>query len=99
MKTITVIIAFLFASTILADEPLLQEGLQIKDGLLPLNKGPYSVPAVADWNNDGAKDLIVGQWNDGHIHLFLNQGTDLNPAFNGSTLIEAAGQPITTTHL
>ena len=101
MKLLLTLSLFLMplASLILAEVPALEEGIEILDDALPLNKGPYSVPAVCDWNNDGAKDLVVGQWNEGYIYLFLNQGTDLNPLFNDGILIEAGGVPITTTHL
>ena len=57
-----------------------------------------STPTVADWNNDGAKDLIVGQFTSGYIWLFLNQGTNLNPVFNGGSKIESGGTPITTSY-
>jgi len=40
------------------------------------------VPFVADWNNDGRKDLVVGQA-DGTIKLYLNSGLEEAPAFAG----------------
>ncbi|MHC4942524.1 MAG: FG-GAP repeat domain-containing protein [Planctomycetota bacterium] len=39
-----------------------------------------SVPFIVDWNNDGKKDVICGQY-DGRICLLLNQGTDDDPLF------------------
>jgi len=39
-----------------------------------------AVPFVADWNNDGRKDLIVGQA-DGSVKLFINVGQEEAPAF------------------
>lgn len=39
------------------------------------------VPFVADWNNDGRKDLVVGQA-DGMISLYLNSGLENAPAFS-----------------
>lgn len=50
-----------------------------------------------DWNNDNAKDLLVGE-EMGVINLYLNQGTDLNPVFDDSTLIYSAGVPIQVTY-
>ena len=43
-----------------------------------------------DWNNDGKKDLITGE-NDGYIRIYLNTGTDPNPAFSGFTYLQANG--------
>lgn len=34
-----------------------------------------------DWNSDGAKDLVTGEYY-GHIHVYLNTGTDAAPVFN-----------------
>lgn len=41
---------------------------------------PGAVPAVVDWDNDGRKDLLVGQL-DGTVRLFVNSGTESAPAF------------------
>lgn len=34
----------------------------------------YAAPAWADIDGDGDKDLLVGQFNGGKIHVFRNQG-------------------------
>jgi autotransporter-associated beta strand protein len=44
-------------------------------------------PRVFDWNDDGKKDLVVGQ-SDGKIALFLNVQTDANPSFAPSGSLE-----------
>lgn len=52
---------------------------------------PGAVPFVADWDNDGRKDLLVGQA-DGTIKLFLNRGEESAPAFGaGQDLVLADG--------
>jgi hypothetical protein len=43
-----------------------------------------------DWNNDGKKDLLTGEY-DGSIRIYLNTGTDADPAFSGFTYLQAAG--------
>lgn len=43
-----------------------------------------------DWNNDGKKDLITGE-RDGYIRIYLNTGTDQNPAFNGHSKLQVGG--------
>jgi hypothetical protein len=42
--------------------------------------GSRATPSFVDWNNDGLKDLICGAL-DGKIRIFLNEGTDTEPAF------------------
>jgi hypothetical protein len=70
----------------------------IQDGDKALKVQSDSIPTCADWNNDGAIDLVVGQFTSGNIWLYLNQGTNANPIFNGGDKIESAGTPITTTY-
>ena len=54
---------------------VLQRGVVILDGDKPLSKG--SAPEVTDWNNDGKKDLLVGNFYSkdrkpgGNMWLFL----------------------------
>ncbi len=85
---------FLSGGSARADAPDLLAGVYIQDGLSPLAVDRHSAPEVVDWNNDGAKDLVVGQFGYGYIWLFLNQGTDSSPVFNGGAYIEANNSPI-----
>jgi hypothetical protein len=40
-------------------------------------------PRVVDWNNDGKKDLIVGEWSAQlNLFVYINVGTDDNPVFD-----------------
>ncbi len=55
-----------------------------------------SNPAINDWNEDGKKDIIVGEQSAvspayGNIRLYLNGGTNDAPVFNDYTLLEAGG--------
>jgi hypothetical protein len=93
----TWMLLFQLAGTGSAESPDLEAGVLIEDSSGPIDMDFHFVPAIVDWNEDGAKDLIIGQYTDGHIHLFLNQGSDFKPVFTTSTLLESAGSPITTT--
>lgn len=56
-----------------------------------------SWPRVCDWNNDGRKDLLVGQEGIGlpcNVFVYLNQGADSAPVFADSTPILVNGIPI-----
>ncbi len=72
-----------------------QAGFKIAADSKPINiEVGHLVPDVVDWNNDGKKDLLVGQFKDGAIHLYLNQGTDATPVFKDFTLLAAGDKPI-----
>ncbi len=45
-------------------------------------------PRIADWNQDGKNDLLIGLA-DGTIRLYLNTGTAASPTFTSSSLIQA----------
>jgi hypothetical protein len=49
----------------------------------------HAVPWVVDWNRDGKKDLLVGQFRGGKIRIYLNSGTDAEPAFEGFSYVRA----------
>jgi hypothetical protein len=51
---------------------------------------PGAVPFVADWDNDGRKDLLIGQ-SDGSVKLFANIGTEIAPSFGPGEDLSAAG--------
>ena len=72
-----------------------QPGVKIEaDGkAIDVGRGRLVPPAV-DWNGDGKKDLLVGQYKDGKIRLYLNQGTDNAPVFKDFTYLQAGGKVI-----
>jgi len=51
-----------------------------------LNVGTNASACLADWDNDGRKDLILGNAN-GDIGVCLNIGTDANPLFGAATTV------------
>ena len=54
----------------------------------------HLVPWVADWNGDGKKDLLVGQFVGGKIAVYLNEGTDKAPKLGSGRFLEAGGKEI-----
>jgi len=79
--------------------PVLQAGKLIMVGGQPLTIGHTASPEVADWNNDGKKDLLVGTYITGAVEigkvmLFLNQGTDEAPLFSRGEFMQAGGEVI-----
>ena len=86
--------ALLLGQYATADVPDLQKGVKIQaDGEdIDIEVG-HLVPWTMDWNGDGRKDLILGQFNEGRIQLYLNHGTDAAPLLRDSGLVEAGGRP------
>jgi len=60
----------------------------------------YSVPSLADWNNDQLQDLIIGEGGGGgrgKIRVYLNVGTEADPCFADYSYVQSAGQDLTVT--
>ncbi len=55
--------------------------------------GYRSSPHVAELDDDGKKDLLVGNTN-GQLLLYTNTGSDTAPYFSGYVAVEADGVPI-----
>lgn len=68
----------------------LMVGSDIKE---PIIIGLRATPAVVDWDNDGRKDLVVGDI-DGKFHLFINEGTHYDPNFLTETYIQENGDDL-----
>jgi hypothetical protein len=52
---------------------------------------------VCDWNDDGRKDLLVGQEGISapcNVYVYLNEGSDSVPEFGDSTSVLNSGSPI-----
>lgn len=96
---LTVVLACLLpaATTAWAEAPGLESPLLLESGGVPLDAGTYATPTVVDWNNDGRRDLLIGQHeSEGKIRLYLNSGTDAAPAFSGWSYLQSMGTDIIT---
>ena len=87
MKTVLLILAVPAVS--LAGE--FEKPVMLKAGGEPVKVGPpgYACPSWADWDGDGKQDLLVGQFAQGLITVYKNEGGDGIPKL-------AKGAPLLT---
>ena len=83
-----VILASSQAPSFMAPEPLEADGSPIKATL------GHGSPCVTDWDGDGVKDLLLGQFSGGKIRLYLNSGTNSAPVLTSFTFLQADGSDI-----
>jgi hypothetical protein len=96
VRKLSVLVAVVFLAPLaLGMTPLFIGPEQVTDGGVPIDVGYYGAPEMYDWNLDGAKDLILGQFSEGKIRLYSNQGLDTAPDFNGYTFFQSGGTDIT----
>lgn len=58
----------------------------------------YSVPSYVDWNDDGRKDLIIGEGSGSYtakVRVYLNMGTESNPQFSSYFYAQSNGTDLT----
>jgi len=54
----------------------------------------HANPLVTDWNGDGLKDLMVGQYSGGKIRYYQNNDSNDSPVFDGFSYLQADGNDI-----
>jgi len=59
-------------------DPLLSVGQRVKSNGVPIDRGSRSSVLVCDWNNDGRKDVVFADQEDGFV-WFRNVGSDADP--------------------
>ncbi|MCD4847314.1 MAG: hypothetical protein K8R76_03900 [Candidatus Aegiribacteria sp.] len=60
-----------------------------------IDVGYYGAPCIVDWNGDGLKDLVLGQFASGKIRFYANSGSNDSPIFTGYSFIQSDGADIT----
>jgi hypothetical protein len=78
-----------------AQAPRFQGPYSVYDGVNPIDVSYYAAPVMYDWDGDGNKDLICGEYDGGYIRFYRNIGADSSPEFNGYEYLSASGSQIT----
>ena len=69
--------------------PILSQPIQIQGEIdeIITEKHGYAYPALFDWNKDGKKDLLIGEFETGakgsYLQIHLNEGTNEVPKYSG----------------
>jgi hypothetical protein len=70
----------------------------VQAGVTDVEVYGYSVPSYVDWNNDGKKDLVVGEggggYSDGKVRVYLNNGTASDPQFSSYSYAQSDGSDL-----
>lgn len=97
MMILAVLVTTVMAGSALGTLDLGPEQIVQADGA-DIFVNSYSVPSFADWNNDGLRDLIVGDGGGiqpmGRVRVYLNSGTTSEPVFTTHFYVVADGMQL-----
>ena len=98
-KLIIPLVAAMAAATqVQAQSPDLEKPFLVQAGgaTLDVNEVGHAAPLFTDWDGDGLKDLLVGQYGRydhvGAVRVYKNLGSAKSPKFDGYTYVKANGK-------
>jgi hypothetical protein len=60
--------------------------------LLDVARDGHSAPFIGDFDGDGKRDLLVGQYHEGRLRIYRNRGDNARLRFDDFTWFEAEGR-------
>ena len=74
----------------------LEPPIRIDSGGKPIDvEIGHAAPWIHDFDGDGRRDLLVGQFGQGKLRIYRNTGTNEKPAYDGFKFFEAGGAEAT----
>lgn len=92
---VCVMLLFLAFSIAAAVPPTFGAPSFIQASGVNIDVGYYGAPCIVDWNGDGLKDLLLGQFDSGKIRFYPNTGTNQAPIFTTFSFLQSSGVDIT----
>ena len=95
MRLLAAVISLLAATPALAQE--LGKPVRLEADGKPIDTEiGHATPAYYDWDGDGKRDLLVGQFGGGKMKIFKNVGTNAAPKFAPEEFLTADGKVVET---
>jgi hypothetical protein len=80
LKALILILAGLISTNTADLSPELEQPVRLEAAGKPIDTDiGHAAPFVCDFDGDGVKDLLVGQFKDGILWIYRNEGTNSQP--------------------
>jgi hypothetical protein len=94
-KRLVLVILVLFSVSLYAQVPIFANYFNITANGSPITVPlGCSSPFIYDWDGDGVKDLLFGQFTSGKVQFWKNSGTNAAPIFTTGSYVQAGGVDI-----
>jgi hypothetical protein len=80
-----------WAATVLAGDLAPPVHIQAGGKPIDIHLVGHAAPFYGDVDGDGVNDLLVGQFDEGRLRIYRNQGTNTAPRFADYAWLEAGG--------
>ncbi len=88
----TGVILLLLGGLVMAQSNRFEKPVRLKAaGKVITTEVGHSAPYVYDWDGDGVRDLLVGQFGQGKLRIFRNAGTNKAPRYEEGVWFQAGG--------
>ncbi|MFO7906883.1 MAG: FG-GAP repeat domain-containing protein [Planctomycetota bacterium] len=62
--------------------------VKVGDEILDVEHSGHAAPFAGDFDGDGRRDLLVGEYYQGQLRIYRNVGTNSEPRFDGYHLFQ-----------
>ena len=84
---------FLAILPVALQQDLFLPPFQLQSGVTPISVDiGHAAPLYVDFDGDGKRDLLVGQFGGGRLRIYKNKGSDTDPVFDGFKYFQAGGR-------
>ncbi len=91
----TLLMLLSFSVLVYSQIPSYDQSIVLKFNGEPMNtEYGNNSPCVVDWNGDGKKDLLVGEFHSEKLKYYENIGENANPVFGEGVYLQADGEDI-----